>query len=341
MKLRKYRILITGGTGFIGRHLSERLLADGHVVRIMSRGHTQTQQVAAGASYLCGDFTNNEDVITALEDIDIVYHLAVTTFPGTSNEKIQFDARTNLLGSINLMEQAAIADVERFVFVSSGGTVYGPTAHEPVAETNATEPASAHGVSKLAIEKYLEVIRRHYGMSYRVARGANPYGEGQRPGRGQGFIATALGRIARGEAVEVWGDGSVVRDYVYIKDFVEALELMLDDDGPHTVYNVGSGVDHSIDEIIALLEEVTGESARVNYVSARPADVPFNCLDVSRIQEALGWQPRTPIHMGITRTWMWVRELVREDSQLIAAESRSEDSSPSVTRLQPGLSGAN
>lgn len=341
MKAQSSRILVTGGTGFIGRHLVQRLTAEGHEVRVMSRGLHGAEPLPAGVGYFRGDFTHDEDVLAALEGIDHVYHLAVTTFPGASNEKMQFDARTNLLGSLSLMEQAAVCGVQRFVFVSSGGTVYGPTAAEAVGETQATEPSSAHGVSKLAVEKYLEVVRRHYGMEYRVARGANPFGEGQQPGRGQGFIATALGRVARGEAVEVWGDGSVVRDYVYIGDFVEALQLMLDDEGPYRVYNVGSGAGRSIKGVVTLLQAVTGEEVQVRYVPGRPADVPYNCLNISRIQEALGWQPRTPIQVGIARTWAWVREVLGDEGHVVVAQKREDGRALSAAQLQPRFSGAN
>jgi UDP-glucose 4-epimerase len=303
------KVLVTGGTGFIGQHLVARLLAEDCFVYLLTR-RAERYADNGRIAYIAGDFTRPQPFASILSQVDAVYHLAVTTIPGSANEKVIYDAQTNLLGSLALIEQAAQAGVRRFIFTSSGGSVYGPNGGAPLAEDHPTDPISAHGVSKLAIEKYLEIYRRLYGMEYRVARAANPYGIGQDPNRGQGFIAYALGQMAQNQPLVVWGDGSVVRDYVYVEDTVEALRLLLDDDGPYTIYNVGSGLGYAINEMIAILQEVTGQAAAVRYVEGRAADVPYNCLDIGRIQQNLNWQPTTSLSQGIEWTWAWICETV-------------------------------
>ena len=305
------KVLVTGGTGFMGQHLVKKLLAEDCFVYLLTR---QAGRFADNGriAYITGDFTQPQAFATILPAVDAIYHLAVTTIPGNANEKVIYDAHSNLLGSLALIEQAAQAGVRRFIFTSSGGSVYGPNGGYPISENHPTDPISAHGVSKLAIEKYLEIYRRLYGLEYRVARAANPYGIGQDPDRGQGFVAYGLGRLAADQPIVVWGDGSVVRDYVYVTDTIAALWLMLDDAGPHTVYNLGSGQGHSINEMIEVLSEVTGQKASVEYVDGRPADVPYNCLDISRIRQGLDWQPTTLLHQGVSQTWRWICERYRQ-----------------------------
>lgn len=304
------KILVTGGTGFIGKFLVSRLAADGHEIRVLSRTIPQQPIQDDRVEYFSGNFFSPQHIKPALVDIDIVYHLAVTTAPGWSNDLILYDAQTNLMGSLNLIQAAAEVDMERFVFVSSGGSVYGPSQAKTITEDHPTEPISAHGVGKLAVEKYLEIYRRKLNLEYRIARAGNPYGEHQDPAKGQGFIAYALGQLAKDEEIVIWGDGSVVRDFFYVDDLAEALCLMLADDAPYHVYNVGSGQGKSLNEVIKLLETVTGHSAKVKYEPGRAADVPYNCLDITRIKDGLNWVPRTDLLTGLERSWVWLQSYI-------------------------------
>lgn len=312
------KILVTGGTGFIGTHLVRMLTAEGRSLRVFSRSARRMQDEAC-VEYVAGNFLEPDDVEAALVDVDVVYHLAVTTTPGTSNDAVMYDAQTNLMASLNLIRAAAEAGVSRFIFVSSGGSVYGPTGRTPIPETHPTDPISAHGVSKLAIEKYLEIYRRSRGLEYRIARGGNPYGEGQDPDKGQGFVAYAMGQLARGGEIVIWGDGSVVRDFFHVHDFASALTYMLDDNAPQRMYNVGSGTGTSLNDIITYLEIVTQQRAQVRYEAGRPADVPYNCLDITRIRTALDWSPQIHLLTGLERAWGWTRAYVQHKDQLAAA----------------------
>lgn len=314
----KSSILVTGGTGFIGRHLVIELLAKGYQVRVLTRTPPSQETVHHDAEYILGDFTRPDEVRVAVEGVDAVFHLAITTTPGNSNNLILFDAESNLIGSLQLIQAAANAGVRRFVFVSSGGSVYGPSDLPMIPETHPTEPISAHGISKLAVEKYLEIFHRAYGLEYRVARGGNPFGEWQDPKRGQGFISSALWRIALNQPLTIWGDGSVVRDFFYVRDFVIALLLMLDDQSAHRIYNVGSGQGISLSQLVPMLESVTGRRIEVHYEPGRAADVAHNCLDVSRIQKNLGWSAETSLLTGIGRTWRWIQSEFQGDTKSTA-----------------------
>jgi UDP-glucose 4-epimerase len=304
-------VLVTGGTGFIGQHLVNKLALEGCAVTVLTRNpadYRSDERVA----YIGGDFCTPQSLAPILAETTALYHLAATTVPGSANDEIHYDAETNLLGSLRLIELAAAAGVRRIVFASSGGSVYGVSGQTPRRETDPTEPISAHGVSKLTIEKYLAIYQRKYGISYRIARASNPYGEGQSPSRGQGLIAYLLGQLAQHKEIVIWGDGSVVRDYVYVKDVIDALWLMLDDGGAHTVYNVGSGVGYSVRQVIALLEDFVGQKSPISYQSSRGADVPYSCLDVSRIRSELGWEPRTPLEVGLRNTWSWIGQAAHQ-----------------------------
>lgn len=300
------KILVIGGNGFIGRHLVSKLNERGYDVRVFSRSTQPNHEIQDSIEYITGDFLCAEQLKPALADVQTVYHLAVTTVPGSSNKKIVYDAQTNLIGTLHLLQVAVSSGVQRFIFVSSGGSVYGPSPNKPISEAYPTNPISAHGVSKLAIEKYLEIYRRTYGLEYRIARAGNPYGEGQNPDKGQGFLAHVLAQLAREEEIVIWGDGSVVRDFFYVGDLAHALLLMLDDQAPYRVYNVGSGEAKSLLEMTRLVESITGQVANLRFEAGRPADVPCNWLDIARIREGLAWAPETDLPSGVGRTWDWI-----------------------------------
>lgn len=303
-------ILVTGGSGFIGSHLIPKLAARGCRVRSYALNRLEDFHpdgaAPAAVEQVVGDFSDIDQLLPVLRGIEVVYHLAATTTPGVSNQVVLSDAHVNLIGSLNLIQAAAEAGVKRFIYTSSGGAVYGVTGRRPICEDDPTDPISAYGVSKLAVEKYLEIYRRMTGMEYRIARGGNPYGERQNPWRGQGFIASALGCMILDQEIAIWGDGSVVRDYLYVGDFADGLLCMLDDDAPYRLYNIGGGAGYSLKEMLGHLEAVTGIRPRPRYDPGRPTDVPYNCLDITRARQALGWEPATRLQDGLRRTYQWL-----------------------------------
>lgn len=296
--------LVLGGTGFIGTHLSRALLAAGHRVRTLSRRGTGNVE---GVEHLQGDFTQAGILGRALEDCDACIHLVATSLPHSSNLDPVADVEGNVIPAIRLAQLALERGVGRIVFVSSGGTVYGRPVRVPIDEGHPTDPLCAYGISKLAVEKFLRLYSELHGLDTLVLRVANPFGEGQRTDTGQGAIAHFLARAIAGEEIQVWGDGSVVRDYVYIGDVVDALVQSLGYGGPERVFNIGSGSGLSINQILDAIDRVVERRTLRRYMPGRKHDVPVNVLDINRARNELRWEPSTPFESALERTAAWIR----------------------------------
>ena len=304
------RCLVLGGSGFIGSHLVELLVEEGFQVRVFSHLAASSNRLASVArriELIEGDFRDTPTLAKSVEGCDFVYHLIATTIPSTSNRDQVFDVETNLVPTLRLLEICARERVRQIIFSSSGGTVYGATDTSPIPETHVTEPRSAYGITKLAIEKYLALFHAMHGLEYTVLRVGNAYGP-RLPVKGeQGVVGVFLDRLRRGEPILLWGDGSVTRDYVYVGDVARAFRAALGQQSPFSVFNIGTGAGTSLLELIALMEKVTGCPARILREPARQVDVPVNVLDTSRAGRYLRWEPVTPLETGILNTWNWIR----------------------------------
>jgi UDP-glucose 4-epimerase len=304
------RCLVLGGRGFIGSHLVDALLAREYVVRCFDRPHV----VPLGDSHLTnpafelyeGDFSSEADLAIALEGCDICYHLVSTTLPKSSNTDPVFDVESNLLGTVRLLTQAVKFGLKKVIFVSSGGTVYGVPTQVPIPETHPTDPVCSYGITKLSIEKYLGLFHELYGLDYTVLRLANPFGERQRTHASQGAIAVFLGKVLRGETVEIWGDGTVVRDYIHIADVVNVLLVALERTSDEHVFNIGAGRGHSLNDILDLIEKITGRSVVRSYTPSRAFDVPISVLCIERAKHSLGWSPQVDFENGLKRFIAWI-----------------------------------
>jgi UDP-glucose 4-epimerase len=238
-----------------------------------------------------------------LADCDSVVHLAWVGSAPFSGTGSQF---SNLQVAARLAASAAAAGVGHLLFASSGGTVYGRVDQLPIGEATPLAPISAYGAEKVAAEAYLHVIAHGYGLKVTVLRVANLYGPGQQPGRGQGVIATALHRALTGVPLEVWGDGSTIRDYVYIDDVAEAFMAVLDQPKPFQILNIGTGIGTSLTSLIQVMEQVLERRIAVTRLPARPVDVPANQLDISRIAREYGWRPKIRLREGLFETVRWM-----------------------------------
>lgn len=302
--------VVLGGAGFIGSHLAEALARAGHRVRIFDRPHLDSLAWLCGrggCEIVAGDFLNPDDLARALRDAEVVFHLVSTTLPQTSNDNPEYDAETNVLGALRMLRQCRASGVRKVIFVSSGGTVYGIPRSVPIDESHATQPTCAYGIHKLAIEKYLHLEYVLHGLDYCVLRPANLYGERQRPNVAQGAVAVFLDRALRGEPIQIWGDGSVVRDYVYVGDAVGALVSAIAYRGEHRVFNLGSGSGTSLNDLVSVIEGVIGRRVTVEYTPSRGFDVPVNVLDSSLATQLLGWSATTSLAAGIRKTHDWLR----------------------------------
>jgi UDP-glucose 4-epimerase len=302
------KCVVIGGGGFIGSHLCEALLANGHEVRVFDRPEARflVEVERAGASIYAGNFLNQVDIWNVLPNSDVVYHLVSATVPQTSNDNPILDVEANILGTLRLLDAAREAQVKNIVFASSGGTVYGIPKEIPIKEIHPTDPTSSYGITKLMIEKYLYLYSTLYGLNYCVLRIANAYGERQPVTGTQGVIGAFLNKALHNSEITVWGDGSIMRDYIYIDDIVSALIKAGTYNGEPRIFNIGAGKGHSVNDIINILEQVIRRPLIKNYMPGRVFDIPVNVLDISRAIKYLHWQPTIGIMEGISRTFEWM-----------------------------------
>ena len=301
---RSLRCAVLGAGGFIGRAVCARLGAQGVEVRGFGRSVARPEHLHPGVEWVSGDLADRVALTTLLHDLDVVLHLASSSVPEASNR----DPAADLAANIAMLDICRGAGVRKVVFASSGGTVYGVPAAVPIPETAATDPISAYGVGKLAIEKYLALYKHLHGLDYSILRVANPYGPGQSPDRGQGAVAALMHRVLSGRPVELWGDGSVVRDFVHIDDVAEAFAACVGKAGSGRIYNVGSGVGRSIREVLRDILNASGcHEIEIGYKAARAADVPSNILDIDLIGAELGWTPKVEWSTGLRETVAWLK----------------------------------
>ncbi len=300
--------LVLGGGGFLGSHLTDALAGAGYRVRVFERfvPGPGDHHPAAAVEWLQGDFNDSEDLRRAVAGCDVIYHMVSSTVPKTSNEDPAYDIQTNLISTLQMLELARKAGAKKLIFISSGGTVYGVPREVPIKETHPTEPVCSYAIGKLAVEKYLHLYKVLHGMDYCILRLANPYGERQKPTGAQGAVAVFLHRAVRGEAIEIWGDGSVVRDYIYVGDAVQAMLAAMRDTGEHRLFNIGAGEGHSLNQLVAAIEKLLGHPVECRYTPGRTFDVPVNVLDITRAREVMGWAPKVSFEQGLRRTWQWL-----------------------------------
>jgi len=305
------RCVVLGANGFIGSHVTAELVRAGHEVLAcdIAREFTALADVPRDRlRTVTFDFLDAAALDRIVEGKDWVFHFVSTTLPATSNENMPFDVQSNVIGSIHLLEACVRGGVGRLLFASSGGTVYGRPAAVPVPEDAAQDPIVSYGIAKLAIEKYCRLFEELHGLSTTCLRLANPFGP-HHFGSLQGIIPVALRRIGAGEPVVIWGDGEVVRDYVYVTDVARAFRLAAEYDGEQRVFNVGSGEGVSLNQLLERIRAVVGRPFPVLYDRGRRFDVPQIYLDVTRAREHLGWRPEVDLTEGLERTW---RDLARE-----------------------------
>ncbi|HNR03601.1 MAG TPA: NAD-dependent epimerase/dehydratase family protein [Bacillota bacterium] len=298
-------ILVIGGQGFIGHNLVLKLVSEGHKVTVFEKNFKPERKLDS-CDYTIGSFSEIAQYENVLEGMDIVYHLISTTIPKTSMDNPSFDIQSNVVDTIKLLELCCKHKVRKIIFPSSGGTIYGLAETIPISEDHPTNPICSYGITKLSIEKYLHMFNHLYGLDYQVFRISNPYGPFQNPFSNQGAVGVFLGKILRGEEIEIWGDGSVCRDYIFISDVVQALYLASEMHTDIKVLNIGSGKGVTLNDLVDIISRVTSKEAKVVNKESREIDLPVNVLDISKAADKLMWFPQIPLEKGIEITWDWL-----------------------------------
>ena len=299
-------VVIVGGGGFLGTALARSLIMRKTPVRVLDRPHRleRSAKLLAGVEKSVFEFPDTLGIERHLQGATALIHLTCTSTPSSSMHSLRRDADENIAPSVTLFETAGAAGVQKVLFASSGGTVYGNSDRFPIVEDTPLAPLSGYGASKVAIETYLQLAARRDGFCGVNMRIANPYGPYQLSGAPIGNIARYLSLIAQGEPLTVWGDGGIVRDYIHIGDTIAAILALLDQkDLPSGAYNIGSGTGVSINEIIATLSEITKAQPQVDLAPARGFDVRRIVLDTDKITKATGWAPETSLYHGTSELW--------------------------------------
>jgi UDP-glucose 4-epimerase len=311
--------VILGGCGFIGRHVALALLRRGDSV-ILADVIEPAPMIAemVPAPFRLVDVAA-PDWDGILSDADIVHHYAWTTIPSSANADPLADFDTNLRETVRLLEalrhrKLKTGHIPKVIFSSSGGTVYGPIRHTPVHEGHPYNPINAYGASKAAAEIYLASYRASHGIDCRIARISNPYGAGQNPAKRQGAASTFLFQALANETISIWGDGSVVRDYIHIADLTAALIALTDAPSQNlqatqeaAIFNIGSGEGVSLNGILEVLRDRLDLNPTVEYEAGRAFDVPVSVLDISKARRLLNWSPRLSFADGYARMFRDVR----------------------------------
>lgn len=305
--------MILGASGFIGTNLTLQLAKNlNNRITLVGRNinHFHDIQKFAFSNVIIKqsllDIDTNFDVL--IQGQDVLYHLISTTIPTTSNQHISQELQANIILSSNLFEACVRCSVKKVIFISSGGTVYGKESNYPLSEYTPTNPISSYGVQKVTIEKLLYLYHYMYGLDYRIIRLANPYGPYQRPNGMLGAVTTFTYKALKGEEITVYGDGSVVRDFIYIDDTIRGILNIVNGKNKHHIFNLGCGYGTSIKEVLDTIQNVLGLEINIIYKDSRKVDVPINYLDITRYEKYFGNLNPLSLSEGIKKTAKFMKE---------------------------------
>ncbi len=308
--------VVFGANGFIGQHLV-KALAENEAMEVVAfdrfskfkQGDTHPFTDYPNVSVVAGNFFNRDELTSVLDQATYVFHFISSTTPATSNKDPFIDIDTNVRGSIELFELCVEHGVKKVIFPSSGGTIYGDIESEKISETTVPIPRSPYGIGKLAIEQYLRYFKHSHGLDYIVYRIANPYGPGQNINGKQGVIPIFMNRFLHHEPITIYGDGSMIRDYLYIDDLIAMIMASYAKSNQFCEYNLGSGRGFSVNEIVSVIESCADFNVERQFVEVPPTFVQSSVLDMQRFISEFGDQTFTSLEKGIEKTWDYVKQL--------------------------------
>ncbi|MBU1976190.1 MAG: GDP-mannose 4,6-dehydratase [Nanoarchaeota archaeon] len=305
------KILVTGGSGFIGSHVVDKLLEAGHniaVVDDLSNGRPENLEHIKDKITIHKVSIRSEelDSVFEKEKPEVVYHLAAHIDVRKSVEDPEYDANINVLGSINMMQCAKKHGVKKIIYSSTGGAIYGDTKNIPSPETESPDAICPYGVSKYCVERYLYLYKYLHKIDYTVLRYANVYGPRQDPLGEAGVVAIFIGNTLQGKDCRINGDGKQTRDYVFVGDVARANLMALTAKTEHNIFNIATGKETDVNELFSSIstqvEKLSGKKTKSFHAQAIPGEVLRSCLDVTRAKQDLGWTPQVSIQEGIKKT---------------------------------------
>lgn len=307
------KIILLGGASFIGTNLAIKLSEnEENEITVVDKDWAFFKSLRElnlkNISYVKSNFENNTEFDKLLQGQEVVYHLISTTVPTTSNTHISQEINANVIMTSNLLEACVRCKVKKVIFISSGGTVYGKEVNCPLTEDTPTYPISSYGLQKITIEKLIYLYHYMYNLDYRIIRIANPYGPYQRPNGILGAVTTFTYKALRGEEITVFGDGSVIRDFIYIDDAVEAILKIADGNKKYKTFNLGCGYGTSIKQLLDVIASTLDLKLNIYYKEGRKVDVPINYLDITRYEECYGKLNPISLEEGIKKTANFMKD---------------------------------
>ncbi len=297
--LRKNRIVITGASGFIGSNLVKKLLENGYK-NLLAIDLNKSSILPIDT--MIGNFSDRKLLNKAIKKDDIVIHLACSTVPSLSEKNKEKDIEDNVMGTSKLLKICAEKKIKKFIFFSSGGTIYGEQ-NQPVNEKTKTSPINSHGQMKLMIENNIKKFNQRHNLNYIIIRLSNPYGRKIENHKNQGLIDIFLKKIINHETLEIWGDGKIIRDYIHIDDLSNSILKLIKKDINNEILNVGTGVGTSINEAIDIIQKISKQKIKVKYLQKRNFDISYNVLDIKKAKTILNWKPTIDLKKGIEKIY--------------------------------------
>jgi len=301
------KCLVLGATGFIGRHIVEELTNRNHEVKAFGRhGEESLFKNNQLVEEVYGDFLNRSDLASALNGAEYVFHFISTTTPATAENDPLVDIDTNIRMTVELLEEAVKWGTKKVIFASTGGAIYGINNDRSFSEVDLPQPISPYAIGKLTIEHYLHYYKVKHGLNSVSMRISNPYGEGQSLHRKQGVIPIFMENIYNDQPLTILGDGTMVRDYIYVKDVANMICEAFDKDTDKAVYNLGSGRGATVNELVRLIEAITGKVAKLTYQPTPATFVQQSVLNIDQFKNDFGVEPRTSLDKGMRATWSYI-----------------------------------
>ncbi|MDO9194747.1 MAG: NAD-dependent epimerase/dehydratase family protein [Undibacterium sp.] len=304
---KKYKkAVIFGAAGFVGINLAHALAAQG--LELICFDQVSSSEWPKNAKVITGDFSSVPDELIEILDQAYIFHLISSCRPSLTTMHAADEISTDLVSTIRYLESTKNRDV-RWIFISSGGTVYGQQDIHSIVESCSTKPICSYGLVKLSIEGYFELYKKLHHLDYVTIRLGNPYGPWQDPQRGQGIVSALIYKALSKQAIEIWGDGSNVRDYIYISDATNGILNAAFSGESGEIYNLGSGSGKSIVELIDTIAASLNLEIPVKHTTSRSVDVRRNVLNSQKLAEQTGWKIQVDLHTGINLTAAWIKEI--------------------------------